>query len=200
MLVWRWATLNNTSRPNAVSDLEAIEHYEKAGFTEQQIARATRLTVGQVRAKKQLGKLVPDLRSKFKKGQMSPSTAKAAASLSETKQKELADNAGDKKVKLKDVHEAKRVKREAAQSDLTDAITGLPGIEDADTDSGVSNTDVTREERNEGITNFTAYGSVLYEDDDLMVLSNGRWEVTKLPVIDHDNGEEYFAIQIVRSK
>lgn len=184
-------TLNNTARPNPVSDLEAIEHYERAGFSDQAIARATRLTVGQVRSKKQLGKLIPQLRARFKKGQMSASAAKAAVSLSEAKQLELHEAAGEKPVKLKDVQDAKRVKREAAQSSISEAITGLPGIEDVDTETPST-------EQGE-VKVSGAYGKVLWEDDNLMVMANGDWQVQQLPVRD-DEGNEYFALQITRGK
>ncbi len=40
------------------------------------------------------------------------------------------------------------------------------------------------------------YDTVIWEDENLLVAANGKWEVKKLPVMSDDG--EYFAIQISR--
>ena len=193
-------SLNATARPNVAGDLADIEYYEGKGYSEAQIAKAVGMKTSQVRERKTLSKLIPALRSKFNKGMMSANAAKEAAKLATDVQKEIAKDAGDGKVGSKAVREARMVKREAAQGDLATALGEMPTLADANTGGDGSDTEATRdaEDRGPELTIGGAYGSVLYEDDDLMIMANGRWEVTKMPVIDHDEGAEYFALQVRR--
>jgi len=106
---------------NPVTDVEAIDNLLRRGATVEQMAEAFGLTVPQVRARMRLLRLIGPLRAALRDCKMLSSAATEAARLPEADQQRLADLlATQDTIRVKDVREMRRVRRD-------EAMTALPG-------------------------------------------------------------------------
>jgi len=117
---------NFSRSTNPVSEYVAILELIGRGYTRQQITKTLGVKASVLDQRLQLGRLVPTLLGLLETGKIKASVGEAAAKLPEAIQKELLktfEKANDR-LTLKDVAEAKRVRREKTSASLGDVLFG----------------------------------------------------------------------------
>lgn len=114
---------NDNRSPNPVSELAAIELLMARNASEQQISRATGLSVGTINARLRLSGLIPELREAWEEGRISAAVGARAAKLDEEAQRKLAAVLAEHgRLTGRDVTAIRRVGADAAQSALPGAM------------------------------------------------------------------------------
>jgi len=120
-------TLNELRRPNPVAEAEAIRRLLDRGAPLRDICRATGMSPARVKQRMRLLNLAAPLAQALSQGEITVGTAEAAAKLSSTEQRALADRLAERgKLTLEDVAEARSARRKAAQSTLD--LPTLPAV------------------------------------------------------------------------
>jgi len=120
-------TLNELRRPNPVAEAEAIRRLLDRGAPLRDICRATGMSPARVKQRMRLLNLAAPLAQALSQGEIAISVAEAAAKLSSTEQRALADRLAERgKLTLEDVAEARSARRKAAQSTLD--LPTLPAV------------------------------------------------------------------------
>jgi len=119
--------LNELRRPNPVAEAEAIRRLLDRGAPLRDICRATGMSPARVKQRMRLLNLAAPLAQALSQGEITVGTAEAAAKLSSTEQRALADRLAERgKLTLEDVAEARSARRKAAQSTLD--LPTLPAV------------------------------------------------------------------------
>ncbi|MEQ1761578.1 MAG: ParB N-terminal domain-containing protein [Pyrinomonadaceae bacterium] len=118
---------NMTRRANPVSEYVAIRDLIAKGYGEKEIVKTLGIKAAVLAQRLLLAKLIPTLYDLLESGLIGVSVGEAAAKLPVALQEGLLDVfAKDDRLTLKDVSEAKRVRREEKTASLSDLIFG-PG-------------------------------------------------------------------------
>ena len=113
-------TLNELRRPNPVAEAEAIRRLLDRGAPLRDICRATGMSPARVKQRMRLLNLAAPLAQALSQGEITVGTAEAAAKLSSTEQRALADRLAERgKLTLEDVAEARSARRQSAQAALS---------------------------------------------------------------------------------
>lgn len=106
---------NQQRRKNLASDYISLVKLLDGGASEKEIAVATGMPVGVIRARMRLRNLAPDLLSAFLSGQISATTADKASRLAPHTQQRLAGRLAEKgTLTLGDIDQARQVQQDAA--------------------------------------------------------------------------------------
>ena len=117
---------------NPQADFAYLRRLYAAGAGDAEVCRATGLTVGEVRARLALGRLLPDLYSALAVGRLAPTVAQEAARLSPDVQRRLLPVlATTGQVRAVDLAEVKRVARGEGTAALPAALFATPAPVDA---------------------------------------------------------------------
>jgi len=120
-------TLNELRRPNPVAEAEAIRRLLDRGAPLRDICRATGMSPARVKQRMRLLNLAAPLAQALSQGEITVGTAEAAAKLSSTEQRALADRLAERgKLTLEDVAEARSARRQSAQAALS--LPTLPTV------------------------------------------------------------------------
>jgi len=120
-------TLNELRRPNPVAEAEAIRRLLDRGAPLRDICRATGMSPARVKQRMRLLNLAAPLAQALSQGEITVGTAEAAAKLSSTEQRALADRLAERgKLTLEDVAEARSARRQSAQAALS--LPTLPAV------------------------------------------------------------------------
>jgi len=120
-------TLNELRRPNPVAEAEAIRRLLDRGAPLRDICRATGMSPARVKQRMRLLNLAAPLAQALSQGEIAISVAEAAAKLSSTEQRALADRLAERgKLTLEDVAEARSARRQSAQAALS--LPTLPAV------------------------------------------------------------------------
>lgn len=113
---------------NPQADFAYLQRLYAAGAGDAEVCRATGLTVGEVRARLALGRLLPDLYSALAVGRLAPSVAQEAARLSPELQRRLLPVlASTGQVRAVDLAQVKRTARGEGTAALPAALFATPG-------------------------------------------------------------------------
>ena len=119
--------LNELRRPNPVAEAEAIRRLLDRGAPLRDICRATGMSPARVKQRMRLLNLAAPLAQALSQGEITVGTAEAAAKLSSTEQRALADRLAERgKLTLEDVAEARSARRQSAQAALS--LPTLPAV------------------------------------------------------------------------
>ena len=119
--------LNELRRPNPVAEAEAIRRLLDRGAPLRDICRATGMSPARVKQRMRLLNLAAPLAQALSQGEITVGTAEAAAKLSSTEQRALADRLAERgKLTLEDVAEARSARRQSAQAALS--LPMLPAV------------------------------------------------------------------------
>lgn len=117
---------NMTRRANPVSEYVAIRDLLAKGYSEKEIVKTLGIKSAVLAQRLLLGNLVPTFYDLLETGRIAVSVGEAAAKLPVSVQEKLLDlfAANNDRLTLKDVQEAKRVRREESTASLSDVIFG----------------------------------------------------------------------------
>lgn len=116
---------------NLASDIKALAAMEKAGASEEDIAKATGLTKTQVRAKLSLTvSLDSRLQQALQEGRISQNLAMDAAKLSGRQQGELVKLMAERPLTRQDVKEQRNVNVQGAQAAMSEVLAGHVALSD----------------------------------------------------------------------
>jgi ParB-like chromosome segregation protein Spo0J len=117
---------NGARSENPIADLDKIRKLEQQGITDDRlIARYTHLAPAQIKKRRELGMLHPELREALRRGKIKTSVAEAAAKLTLARQAECATILADEgKLTLKQVELTKKVQTQDNLALLPDTLFG----------------------------------------------------------------------------